>query len=452
MICIAHTEACHEPAGPSEHLHANEPSTALLLRSLSPAVVLMMSLDATLLLLAVLLAVLVTCYMQWASDERAALRLLRRNPPLRLLTEDEDAALATLRALSGRKHDTQVRVLSGAFNGTSAFGNRPFHRAYLGDVAVLLPFDAWRHVAADNHAEVVLGGDSALVVRLNGFHIVGARQRLAAEEAEHAAASEGPLQRKGRIARPIAACTVRGQRLETAAEVAMRRGDGVRWPGIVIALLALAALPALQIDVALWSRLFLGLPLCAVAGTAVWMAWPRQRGPRVPQPVLHLSGVLNQLTLLPGHSPRWLLGSDHSVQLPAEWLACKRFRSGQYLELAVRESDGLVLAAGREWSLVADRARFSPGDAARSLIWLWLTLCVMLFGGLFVELPLAASNTSATAKASTDALTLLHGVWWPLTGATGIWHSMHIIRRSRRNRQCQVWRGAALAARTPPTH
>ena len=446
MICIAHAEACHEPAGPSEHLHADEPATAPLLRSLTPAGMLLMSPAATLLLLAVLLAMLVACYLQWASDARDALHLLRRNPPSRPLTEDEDAALATLRALSGRTHDTQVRVLSGAFSGPSGFGNRPFHSAWLGDVAVLLPFDAWQHVAVDNHAEVVLAGDAALVVRLNGFHIVGARHRVAAEEAEHAAAFEGPLQRKRRIVRPIAACAVHGQRLETAAEVAMRRGDGVRWPGIVIALLALAALPALQIDVALWSRLLLGLPLCAVAGTAVWMAWPRQRGPGAPQPVLQLSGRLNKLMLHPHHPPCWLLGSDHRVQLPAEWLASKRFRSGQHLTLDIRQCDGMVLGAGREWSLAEDRVRFSSAGATWSLAWLGLMLCVLLFGGMFVELPAGISR-----QHTRDALRLMHGVWWPLTAATGLWHLVQAIHRWRRHLRCHARRSAALAARMPPT-
>ncbi|MGE8215359.1 MAG: hypothetical protein ACN6RD_04075 [Stenotrophomonas maltophilia] len=118
-------------------------------------------------------------YLHWRTERSEALHALRRSHPQRPLSEEERAALAPIRAITGAAHDDQVRRLSGALDpgSAAAVGHWPFHRIQRAGVEALLPFDGWRHLAAANHAELVMAGAVAWVVRLNGFHVVAAQAR-----------------------------------------------------------------------------------------------------------------------------------------------------------------------------------------------------------------------------------------------------------------------------------
>ncbi|WP_432593266.1 hypothetical protein [Stenotrophomonas maltophilia] len=380
---------------------------------------------------------------EWASRRRRAFAELRRQPPCRVLSDNEDAALAVVRALTGCAHDHQVRVVSGAFGNASLFGARAINHADLGEIPVLLPFDAWRHIATDNHAEVVLADGMAVVVRLNGFHIVGAQRR--ADRA--AAVEEAPFEplvlrpRRHRV-HSLAPSEVLGMRMESAAEVRLRRHRPPRWTGLLVALLALGAAAALHDDSPFWLQLLLCSPLLAIAALALWLSRPRRRGPAVPQRVLQVRGRLADFALHPQHPPLWLIGSDRRIELPAEWLGSGHFVSGRCVRLDVRESDGVVLGAGPHWSRVEDHHHYPPSGALWPLAWLGMMLVVLLFGGTSPDL------ISDAGAARADAWRL----WWLLALAITLWQPIGFLRRTRHALRRTARYTAALAKRPPPAH
>jgi len=386
-----------------------------------------MSATLALVLLALLAAMLLAGYTEWASRMRDALHDLRRRPQIRRLTAEEDAALASVRVITGRTHETQVRTLSGAITAGSGFGDRLLHSAWLDDVAVLLPFDAWRHLSDDNQAEVVLAGDCALVVRLNGFHIVGARERVDAEAAVHDAACGKRTRRKRRR---VDRCDVLATRLESNAEVALRRGPRLYGTGLLIAMVA----TLIAVDS---SSEGAGLFLPILSALATWTAWPGRRGPKQPQRVLLLDGILSTIILDPRYPPGWMLGSDHRIELPAEWLTSGRFHDGRRAMLEVRATDGAVLGAGPGWSLVQDRLRFPNSQLLRHLVWLVLILSLFSFAVVFDGVP---RHSSVLAPA----------LWWSVTPTMLLWQLLRVVIRTRLVLRRDMARDADLAARPPP--
>ncbi len=393
---------------------------------------LLMSVTLTLVVLALLAAMLLAGYAEWASRMRDALHDLRRRPQLRRLTVEEDAALASVRVITGRTHEAQVRTLSGAITAGSGFGDRLLHSAWLDDVAVLLPFDAWRHLADDNQAEVVLAGDCALVVRLNGFHIVGAHARVNAEAAAHdTACGKGTRRRRRRIDR----CNVLGTRLESDAEVALRRGPSPYVTGLLIAVVAILIAVDSRNEGA-------GLFLLILAMLATWTAWPGRRGPKQPQRVLLLDGILGTIILDPRYPPTWMLGSDHRIELPPEWLTSGRFHDGRRARLEIRATDGSVLGAGPGWSLVQDRLRFPQSQLLRHLVWLVLILGLLAIAAVFDAVP-RHSNLGIPFVPATAP-------WWFVTAAMLLGQLLRVVMRTRQVLRRDTARDAELAARPPP--
>jgi len=130
-----------------------------------------MSRVALLVGLALLVAMATAAVLEWTSPVRGKLAALRRSSAMRTLDDRERAALAPLRALTGCVHDDQVRVLTGAFTGESRRAGYPVCYGLLGGIPVLMPSQAWPHIADHNDAEVVMARHWAVVVRLNGFEV-----------------------------------------------------------------------------------------------------------------------------------------------------------------------------------------------------------------------------------------------------------------------------------------
>jgi hypothetical protein len=313
----------------------------------APAGRLLMSRAAVLVGLAVVCLMVIAGAVEWTSRVRAGIASLRRGSTLRTLDADEHRALAPVRALTGCDHDDQVKRLHGAFAGGTWRNSFPIGDGFLGGIPVLVPRQAWPYVSEDNEAEVVLGENVAMVVRLNGFTIAAARPDAATSR-------------------------VCGERLETPEEVSMRRGPGLRVSPLVIAALALwaaAGAPGL-----------LAMPLLAIAGLAAWLALPRRNSPATAQRVLQVRGRLRAYQRTAQTSRVWLLGNDRRVQLPAEWEHAAAFSRGRSMVLEVRACDGWVLGAGTAWCLASDRRRYPPTGGSWHLAWLGLLLCVLVFG------------------------------------------------------------------------
>ncbi|MDF2481719.1 MAG: hypothetical protein K0R79_2076 [Stenotrophomonas indicatrix] len=377
-----------------------------------------MSRAALLVVLALLLAVIVAAVAEWTSRVRTGLASLRRSSALRTLDADEHAALATVRALTGCVHDDQVQVLRGKFTGGSASRHYPVGDGLLGGIPVLLPRQACPHLAADNDAEVVLGERWAVVVRLNGFHVAAMR--------------------------PVAAASrIRGERLETPEEVAMRRGPGLRPSALLIAVLALWAAAdasgllclSLPRDVSYLS----GVPLFAIAGLGFWLGRPRRRGPATAQRVLQVQGRLRAYQRNGQTSQAWLLGKDLRVQLPWEWVNVAGFSTGRSMRLDVRACDGKVLAAGPGWCLASDRLSYPASGGFWHLAWLGLLLLLQVLGVIWLPLP---------QRPDLGWPGVLHWQLFALLAAG--WHVLMLVVCVRRSVSRTAALGAALKARPAP--
>ncbi|HBS55670.1 MAG TPA: hypothetical protein DEA38_08065 [Stenotrophomonas sp.] len=344
--------------------------------------------------MALLVAMVTAALREWTSRVRDRMNVLRRSSALRTLDERERAALATLRVLTGCLHDDQVRMLTGAFTAGARSANYPVCDGQLAGIPVLMPRQAWPHLADRNDAEVVMGRHWAVVVRLNGFEVATLRRPAAAH--------------------------VLGERLETPAEVAMRRGPGMR-P---------AALPITTL--ALWAAVDLsGVPallMLVIAGGAAWLAWPRRRGPATAQRVLQLQGQLQAYRKHSDGGPVWLLGADRRVQLPWEWADARAFSQRRSMRLEVRADDGAVLGAGPGWCLARDRQRFPPSGGSWQLAWLGLLLLLLLAGWLG------------------DLR------WLPVAGVLAAWHALRCILAIRQSLRRNAARTADIAQRANPGH
>ncbi|WP_312706363.1 hypothetical protein [Stenotrophomonas sp.] len=344
--------------------------------------------------MALLVAMVTTALLEWTSRVRDRMNVLRRSRALRMLDDRERAALATLRVLSGCLHDDQVHVLTGEFTAGARSANYPVCDGQLAGIPVLMPRQAWPHLADHNDAEVVMARHWAVVVRLNGFDVASLRRPAAAR--------------------------IRGERRETPAEVAMRRGPGLRPAALPITALALCA----AVDVS-------GVPallMLVIAAGAAWLAWPRRRGPATAQRVLQLQGQLQAYRKRPDVGPVWLLGADRRVQLPWEWADARAFAQRRSMRLEVRVDDGAVLGAGPGWCLARDRQRFPSSGGFWQLTWLGLLLLLLLAGWLG------------------DLR------WLPVAAVLAAWHALRCILAIRQSLRRNAARTADIAQRPAPGH
>ncbi len=389
-----------------------------------------------LLLMIIVPLMLVAAGFEWSSRMRDALVALRRRTPLRTLSADEHTALGPVRATTGQMHDNQVRHLSGAVDGDQyAWGDRVTNRARIAGVQVLLPFDAWRHLAEDNDAEVVLIGDMAVAVRLNRFHIVGAQRRARRNAALDDAGFDVPdLRPRRQRIEDCAPSQLRGERLESPEEVALRRATGSRAGGWGAAVLALGAVTFTVNDALQWEQWLLSSPLLAIAGLAIWLAMRGRQGPATATRVLQVSGRLCMLRLHPAHVCVWLIGNDRRIEFPFEWMEGPHFQEGRRVLLDIRESDGQVLAAGPGWSLADDRRSFPPRGAWWHMAWLGMMPLVLMFAGLP---PLSEESPTWV-------------LWWPSAAVFALWQAGQLLRKAWKWHRCSSRLQAELSSRRAP--
>lgn len=409
-----------------------------------------MSPFAVLILIAVPI-VLVLGYLHWRSVRSEALHALRSGAPLRRLSEAERAAFAPIRAITGAVHDDQVRRLSGALDpgSAAAIGDWPLHRILLAGVEAVLPFDGWRHLATDNHAEVVMAGDVAWVVRVNGFHIVGAQGRCERHRArEEAALEPAPTAPRPPRARALVASQPSGDRLESTAEVALRRSGGLRWGGLMVALVALWSLFLGPDTGSTMGWLALNSPAIIAGGIAALRVIPRGRGPAGPLRVIQIPGVLYRLHLHPRCDGIWLIGTDRQVVVPPEWAHSGRFDGRPQLTLEVRETDGAVLAAGPHWSLAEDRHAFPPSGIVGSLAWLALLLGVLATSAV----PFPGIEGIAASLARLHLPSVAGALWWPVIAAALVWQCLHVARKAWQVVRRDAARRITFERRPAPGH
>lgn len=297
------------------------------------------------------LLMLVPLMFHWRQrrDARYFLGRLAGQPPVRTLTDDEQAALQPLRACLGIGNDRQVRTLSGAHaRHVLQIHATRMEQDTIGDVNVVLPYDAFDHLAAHNDAEVVLGPGVAVVVRLNEFHI-------------------GSAARAWRT--PTQVC---GERLETNEERTLRRQPGVPWAAAALALLATFCAAATQWDVgaSTWAVFGLGLLLAALSAA---LSLRRQVGPAALQTIVHVRGRLNRLQInaptnaaIEGHY--LLVGNDQRVEPPHAWRAATCLAPGTWIDAEIYRHSRALLTLGPGWSVLDEQRRFAAIPVARHAV------------------------------------------------------------------------------------
>lgn len=357
-------------------------------------------------------------YMSRRSDNRSALKDFRNAPVLRRITDEEKSALQPF--LMGQKLtvDDNVRELSGVFlrHGLSTQGSSTEHDT-IGDVDVLLPYDAIDYIEPHNQALVVLAGKCAVVIRLNGFDLFEGRQRAQRQQAQdqqwkrgeigalpsldEAGADTGaavPEAVAASIATDPNARYQRGevdilsQRTETPEEVESRVGRG-GWASAFAWLLAFVLLWAATWDATQAVSVYLmGAGLLA----GLWAAWlfvrkPQATAPvRQPQPVNRVRGMLNQIAVVNASNASvqnvgLFIGDKLSLVLPSHWRKTASVPYGEVIEAELRTSDYSAVSFGDKWSVADEWRRFRPAYWGRHL--LHLIIGLLAIGAVALSAP-----------------------------------------------------------------
>ncbi|PBI91197.1 hypothetical protein BKP43_22540 [Variovorax boronicumulans] len=357
-------------------------------------------------------------YMSRRSDNRGALKDFRNAPVLRRITDEEKSALQPF--LMGQKLtvDDNVRELSGAFlrHGLSTQGSSTEHDT-IGDVDVLLPYDAIDYVEPHNQALVVLAGKCAVVIRLNGFDLLEGRQRAQRQQAQdqqwkrgeigalpsldEAGADTGaavPEAVAASIATDPNARYQRGevdilsQRTETPEEIESRVGRG-GWASAFAWLLAFVLLWVATWDATQAVSVYLmGAGLLA----GLWAAWlfvckpPATAQVRQPQPVNRVRGMLNQIAVVNAGNASvqnvgLFIGDKLSLVLPSHWRTTASVPYGEVIEAELRTSDFSAVSFGDKWSVADEWRRFRPAYWGRHL--LHLVIGLLAIGAVALSAP-----------------------------------------------------------------
>lgn len=358
-------------------------------------------------------------YASRRSGNRGALKSFRNTPVLRRITDEEKSALQPFLMGQGLAVDDEVRELAGAFvrHGLQAQGSSTEHDT-IGDVDVLLPYDALDYIEPHNQALVVLSRKCAVVIRVNGFDLLEGRQRAQRQQAQdrqwkHGAAGALPtLDEIGREADPAARyqrgeVDILGQRTETPEEVASRMGRG-GWASALVWLAAFALLWVATWDATRGAQAYLlGAGLIAAA----WAAWLFVRRPsataaaRVPQPVNRVRGMLNRIAVVNAGNASvrnvgLFIGDKLSLVLPSHWNDAAKVPHGEVIEAELRTGDFSAVSFGSSWSVADEWRRFRPAYWGRHLL-------LMLVGLLALGV-LALSAPDLRGEAALVAHAVLH--------------------------------------------
>ncbi|MGJ7553900.1 IgaA/UmoB family intracellular growth attenuator [Variovorax sp. RB3P1] len=350
-------------------------------------------------------------YASRRSGNKSALKGFRDRPVLRRITDEEKSALQPFLMGQGLTVEDDVRELSGAFlrHGLQSQGSSTEHDT-IGDVDVLLPYDAIEYVEAYNEALVVLSKKCAVVIRVNGFDLLEGRQRAQRQQAQDAQwkrGEPGALPSLDDVA-PDAAASVasdpdarykRGevvilnQRAETPEEVESRVGRGSGWGSALVWLLAFALLWLATWDATRAAQAYvLGAGL--VAGLcAAWLFVRRPSGTsaeRHPQQVNRVRGMLNEIAVVNAGNVAikrvgLFLGDKLSVALPSHWAHAPSTPYGEVIEAELRASDCSAVSFGDKWSVADEWRRFRPAYWGRHLLHLLVGLLAL--AALALSLP-----------------------------------------------------------------
>jgi hypothetical protein len=350
-------------------------------------------------------------YASRRSGNKSALKGFRDRPVLRRITDEEKSALQPFLMGQGLTVEDDVRELSGAFlrHGLQSQGSSTEHDT-IGDVDVLLPYDAIEYVEAYNEALVVLSKKCAVVIRVNGFDLLEGRQRAQRQQAQDAQwkrGEPGALPSLDDVA-PEAAASVasdpdarykRGevvilnQRAETPEEVESRVGRGSGWGSALVWLLAFALLWLATWDATRAAQAYL-LGAGLVAGLcAAWLFVRRPSGTsaeRHPQQVNRVRGMLNEIAVVNAGNVAikrvgLFLGDKLSVTLPSHWAHAPSTPYGEVIEAELRASDCSAVSFGDKWSVADEWRRFRPAYWGRHLLHLLVGLLAL--AALALSLP-----------------------------------------------------------------
>ncbi|HHA2820732.1 TPA: hypothetical protein ACOFCQ_003320 [Stenotrophomonas maltophilia] len=348
-----------------------------------------MKLVGVLLALLAALPVLLDYLARW--EARRAFKALAEQAPVRMLSEDEDAALEPFRTALEVGHDRGVRLLEGRCVEHRWWMRGGIGSAWrsIGRVKVLLPFNALEHVGADNRAQVVLGRRFVVIVRMGGFDIATAGSRTLRT-----------------------AATQISERSETEDERTQRRRPATPWlaTGLALAAGICGALPQLGLGQWSWMAVAVGLVLAA---SACLLYRRRHVGTRALQPVVCVRGRLSGLQFADPHESTFthkvmLLGNDQRLVIDPAWLESKAITPGGWFEAEVRLHDRRLLSLGQHWSLSADQKRFPPVPVARHLLMFLvavLSLLLVLWSGDDPRIEAArAAELLGSAELRTDTL------------------------------------------------
>lgn len=340
-------------------------------------------------------------YLMRRSENKQALRSLQQGAgqPVRRLDPNERAALEPFLfepANPTRAMPLQgdgVHVLEGAYlqHGLSTGQGGSVMHHTIGDVEVILPYDAADFLEPHNRAEVVFGSKCAIVVGLNGsFDLPGAHARAQRRQqqnqqwqsgrsgevtdvdpegvAEVMAAMQEQAEdgeaaaRAAEVVRDALRVEILGQRDETPAEMADRQGPGL---GLLAGLAWGLALTGLGIASAVDpdDRLVWLLPSLLLAALGAWWAWGPRRA-TLPQKVNRVRGHVTVLDMpLAGNAgatlPRWFLGNKFQMNLPAHWQGAFALPEGP-VEAEMRVDDQTVVRLGKALSVDEEIRRFAP--------------------------------------------------------------------------------------------
>lgn len=336
-------------------------------------------------------------YMMRRSGNKDALRTLKHEgQALRTMTAEEAALvqpflvspLQTKKAAS--LTGDGVFALKGAFvrHGLeTGQGGSTLHDT-LGEVDVVLPYDARDYLREHNEAEVVMTDKFAIVVALNGeFDIAGGRERDRQRQKKDQQWSSGkigalqdvgtspseasPDDRAGgagsaghqaaagnRDADGTWRVDILSQRDETPDEVADRQHPGIAFWISMVWLLAFAGLAITAAGG--------GVPFAAASAVlallALGLTW-RRRKPGVPQKVNRARGELNVIVLTNPEnsqvvSTQMFLGDKLPIKLPEHWRSTMTLPADGPVDVDMRVDDYSVVRMNGKFALGEEQRQF----------------------------------------------------------------------------------------------
>jgi hypothetical protein len=409
-------------------------------------------------------------YAARRSGNKSALKDFRARPVLRRITDEEKSALQPFLMGQGLTAEDEVRELSGAFlrHGLQSQGSSTEHDT-IGDVDVLLPYDAIDYIAPHNEALVVLGKKCAVVIRVNGFDLLEGRQRAQRQQAQDAQWKRGTagalpdiedIAQGGDATAPETNPKARyqrgevdilAQRTETPEEVADRIGRGGGWASAFAWVGAFVLLWVATWDATRGAHAWLlgaGL-LAGLCAAWLFVRKPSATAPvRTPQPVNRVRGMLNQIAVVNASNVSikkvgLFIGDKLSLALPSHWSSAASVPYGEVIEAELRTGDYSAVGFGERWSVADEWRRFRPVYWGRHLLHLLVGL--LAIGALALSAPDLRGEAALVAQGITHDKDPGYGDSHLLTENLPKWGSMASMEGEAR---CEI----DLRARTNDGH